>query len=146
MRRMLLPFGALLLAVSASAQWQHFDDMDYGRDRLSERGPYRTDLIDRVLRDIDSPQPDAYVDRHDWHHFEDARKDLLRFQERWARGDFDKGRLSGAISNIHHLVESRYIDPRERQILDRDLWDLRSFRDHRGYDRGYDRGYENGWR
>jgi hypothetical protein len=142
MRRMLLPFDVLLLAVSANAQWQRFDDRDYDGGRPGWHAPYRADLIDRVLRDIDAPRQYEYVDHHDRGHFEDARKDLLRFQERWARGDFDKGRLSSAINNIHHLVESRYLDPRERRVLERDLWDLRSFLDSRGYNRGY----ENSWR
>lgn len=138
MRRMLLSFGVLLLAASANAQWRPFGDRDdYGRGPARRGGPYGANVIERALHDVSSVRSYDYVNGHERRHFEQARKDLLRFQDHWYRGSFDRGRLDGAIGNIDHLVRSRYIDPRERRILERDLWDLRSFRENRGYMRGY---------
>jgi hypothetical protein len=142
MRRMLLSFGVLLLAASANAQWRPFGDRDddYGRGPARRGGPYRGDVIARALRDVESARSYDYADHHNRRHFEQARKDLVRFQERWYRGSFDKSRLDGAIENIAHLVRSRQVDPYERRMLERDLWDLRSFRERRGYETGWRSG------
>ncbi len=138
MRRMLLFFAALLVAGNAGAQWRSFGD---DRDDRGRGNRYRPELIDRVLRDVDSAQYDRFAARHERHQFEQARKDLLRFEDRWYRGDFDRGRLDGAIGHLDHIVRSPYVDPRERHVLERDLWDLRAFRERRGVGGGYDHGW-----
>lgn len=129
--------GVLLAATCASAQRGYRDrDRD---DRWEQRGQGRNDVVERALRDLDSVRSYAYVDHHERGHFERARRDLLRFQERWYRGDFDKSRLDGAIENLDHLVRSRQVDPNERRMLSRDLWALRDFRAQRGANRGWRR-------
>jgi hypothetical protein len=147
MRRLLLSLIVLFFAASANAQWRRFgDNDDYNRGPDWRSGPYRggADVISRALRDIESARSYRYSGNHQRRHFEDARKDLLRFQDRWYRGDFDRGRLDNAIGHIDHIVRSREIEPYERRILERDLWDLRSFRERRG-DGRYSRGYRPGW-
>ncbi len=131
----------LLLAAGANAQWRPYDNDDgYGR---YDRGPrsYGYDPVNRTLNDLDRVFARSYTDNHERRHMENARRDLIRFQDRWARGRFDKDRLDSAIDNIHHLVNADQVDPRARQMLARDMDDLRAFRANRGYN-----AYRGDWR
>ncbi len=120
----------LLLATGASAQWRY---RDYDRDQGRSYGRYQGSVVDRALSDLDHARSYGRVDNHERKHFDQARKDLLRFRDNWAKGKFDKDRLDGAIENIQDLVDSNQVHPRERQILGRDLTELRDFRASRGY-------------
>jgi hypothetical protein len=140
MRRVLLILGVVLFAAGANAQWRRFDDDDASRGRDRRGG--RLDVVERALRDVDSARP--YRGGHHWRELEQARKDLERFADKWSEGRFDKGRLDGAIEHIDHALRSSAFDSRDRRVLERDLWDLRSFRENRGDRRGYDRGWRRG--
>jgi len=142
MRKVLLVLGVLILAAGANAQWRSFGDDDYNRGPYARgEGRGRADVVDRALRDLDSAR--SYRGgRSDWREMEKARKGLMRFQDNWYRGRFDKDRLDGAIEHLDRLARSRDVDPRDARILERDVWDLRSFREYRGDPRGY----EDGWR
>lgn len=114
----LLGCGALLLAAAANAQFQ----------RPWRGGPRAPDVIERVLDHLDRAHSYSHVDRHEQKHFEQARRDLLRFEDNWQRGRFDRDRLDGAIDNLHHLVGSDQVDRRDRMLLSRDMDALRDFR------------------
>ncbi|HVX67869.1 MAG TPA: hypothetical protein VHA11_14755 [Bryobacteraceae bacterium] len=139
MRRALLILGVVLFAAGANAQWRRFGDDDYGRGRDYRIGA-RPGVVERALRDVDSARP--YRGGGHWRELEKARRDLLRFTDRWYEGRFDKDRLDGAIEHIDHALRSNALDRRDRYVLERDLWDLRSFRENRG--RGFDRGWRRG--
>jgi hypothetical protein len=137
--------GVLLAAATAGAQnrndpYRNYDprydndERGYGGGRQS--GAYRGDLIDRVLSDLDRSQYAAGGDRHQWKELEQARRDLVRFRENWMRGRFDHDRIDGAIHHLDRLVGSRWLEPRARDILGRDLYALRDFRAGGGYNRG----------
>lgn len=134
-RRLMTAAAVLVLAGSAFGQWR--PDDGYYRNRYYDRG-YRggPDVIERVLSHIDHSGyfGQSQGDRRNLDH---ARNDLFRFRENWYRGKFDKDRLDSAIDHIHHVVDSTWIDPRERGRLTRDLYDLRDFRATRGYGGGY---------
>lgn len=103
----------------------------YGDDRYRRGGGYGRNgigLVDRVISHLDGTRSYGHNDDHELKHYEKARNDLYRFRDNWSRGKFDKGRLNSAIEHIDHIVDSRQVHPRERQILARDLSDLRSFR------------------
>ncbi len=136
MRRLIVAaaFG-LLWTGSAGAQWRYYDRGDLDRQRTE---PYaRGDAVDRALRDLDRARSYRFTDHHERKHFDQARKDLIRFQDNWARGKFDRGRLDGAIGNIQHLVNADRVHPRDREMLARDLNDLRELRARGGVYRGY---------
>lgn len=121
----LLAAGLLIATLPAAAQ-----------------GPWRgrysnAPVIDRVLSDIDRAGYNGYADRHERNRLENARRDLIRFQDNWARGRFDRDRLDSAIDNLHHVVDSGRIDPRARGLLARDMDILRDFRANRGSGYGY---------
>jgi hypothetical protein len=140
MRRVVLMFGVVLFAAGANAQWRRFGDDDYGRGPERRGGAARLDVVERALRDVDAARPYRGGGHH-WRELEQARKDLVRFEDKWDRGRFDKGRLDGAIGHIDHLLRSSALDPRDRRALERDVWDLRSFRESRGDPRAFDRGW-----
>jgi len=57
---------------------------------------------------------------------------LQDFQVRWSHGKFDTGKLDKAIHNLEHLAQADRVRVRDREILSRDLYDLRQFRATRG--------------
>src|SRR5439155_1332087 len=57
---------------------------------------------------------------------------LQEFEARWARGKFDTGKLDKAIHNLEHLAGADRVRGRDRDMLARDLEDLRRFRASRG--------------
>lgn len=143
--------GVLLAAATAGAQYRNNqypnNDPRYGNGRYGnddrgyggqgrQGGAYRGDLVDRVLSDLDRSQYAAGGDRRQWKELEQARRDLVRFRENWMRGRFDRDRIDGAIHHLDRLVESRWLEPRARDILARDLYALRDFRAGGGYNRG----------
>jgi hypothetical protein len=131
-RALLLSSSIALLAGCAGAQYR---DPYY---RGPRPGSYSSGaVIGRVLSDLDSARSYFRVDGHERRHFDQARRDLLIFQDRYARGRFDKGRLDGAIENIRHLANSDQVHPRERRLLARDVEALRDFRASRGAYRGF---------
>ena len=128
--------GMLLLAALAggTANAQYRDR--YGSPYPNNRGPYpsesrydnRFDAVRRAIADLDRAASVRYADRRDWRHAESARKDLIRFEESRARGRFDRGKLDGAINHLADLTRSPLLHPRERDMLARDIADLRELR------------------
>jgi hypothetical protein len=133
-------FGCGVLALDASAQsWQH---QPYYRDDPRYRGGYaRQDygygryeqsLVNRVMSDLDQAARHARLDGHEAGHFNEAARSLEEFQSKWARGKFDNRRLDNAIHNLEHLTDADRVHGRDREMLSRDLYDLRQFRASRG--------------
>ncbi len=135
----LVLFGCGVLAVSdaANAQswpWDPYDrnggysdegySYGYGRNSLY--------LVDRVMSDLDQAARRARLDDHEVDHFNEVARNLQEFQSRWARGKFDAGKLDKAIHNLEHLAEADRVRGRDRDMLSRDLYDLRQFRASRG--------------
>ena len=125
--------GGTALLVIISAQAQYRDDPYYDRGPAYSRAPHPDGgPVSRVLADLDRF---GGYDRHTLKEVEQARFDLERFRDNGMRGRFDRDRLDGAIGHLQHVVDSRWISPRERNILARDLDALRDFRANRGYPR-----------
>jgi len=129
--------GALLSSTLGWAQYgpndRYYGNDPYYRGNPSYNGPYGDiGLIDRVLADLQRTRGYGYG-RHDWKHAEHAREDLERFRVNWSRGRFDRDRLDRGIGNIQRLVDDRWLNPRDREILSRDLFALRDFRANRDY-------------
>jgi hypothetical protein len=66
---------------------------------------------------------------------------LQQFRSRSQQGKFDNGKLDKVIEDLDHLSRANQVHPRDRQMLGRDMQDLRVFRSNGGYD-GY--GYRGG--
>lgn len=169
----LLLAGSGVLAVSIAAHAQYYpqrDDPYYRTDpngRYSQQGGYDPDqgpygndrygygrnqdsIVGRVLADLNVAASNARLDGHERKHFDDAIRQLEQFEDRWAQGRFDSGKLHEAIEDLEHLANADRVRRPDREILARDIEDLRRFRSARGRysdDRGYfgDRYNEN-WR
>lgn len=137
-RRLFVGAASLVLAASAFGQWRgddwrYRDDYRRYRDNYYDRDEryYGRDrslgLVDRVISHLEGAQGFGQSGG-DRRHLDHARNDLFRFREKWYRGKFDRGRLDSAIDHIHHVVDSRWVGPRERSALSRDMYDLRDFR------------------
>ncbi len=129
----LLGSGVLLFTLTAGAQ-------NWGGDRYDRYrgyGSYRGDPIDRTLSDLNRAASRAYLDDHERHHFDEVADNLEDFQARLARGKFDTGKLDKAIHNLEHLAQADRVRGGDRDMLSRDLYDLRQFRSTRGYYPGW---------
>ena len=140
----LVLFGYGVLTVCASAQsWQQDP---YYRDDPRYRGGYPQQgygygygygrnqqlLVDRVMSDLDQAARRARLDGHEVDHFNEVARSLQEFQAKWDRGKFDSGKLDKAIHNLEHLAQADRVRGRDREMLSRDLYDLRQFRASRG--------------
>ena len=129
----LAALAAVLMCGGASAQYRD----GYGRpsDSYSRGGPdyrgrgERSEPVTRALDDLRRTL--SYGGRWDNNarkNIEKAENDLVRFQEKWYRGNWDNGRLDSAIEHIQHAVNDGRLSPRDRDVLSRDMWALRDFR------------------
>jgi hypothetical protein len=63
--------------------------------------------------------------------YDNAIRHLSQFSERLHEGGyFDKDKLDQAIADVQHLADHNPIDERGREILFRDLRELRRLREH----------------
>ena|SRR5215831_12986687 len=154
----LLGTGVLSLTLSAGAQtWgrdqygqprsdpYYRNDDPYYRERQYGYGQNQDYLIGRVMSDLNQAASRAHLDSHERKHFDEVAGNLQDFQARWSRGHFNTGKLDKAIHNLEHLTQADRVRSRDREMLTRDLYDLRQFRASRG---GYDQrpGYYPDWR
>ena len=103
-----------------SDRYMYEDGNDHRRDHNS--------LIGRVLTNLDNAAANAWLDGHERKHFEKAAKSLQAFEYRRAQGKFDRGKLDEAIQSLEHLANADRISDRDRDLLARDIQNLRQFR------------------
>jgi hypothetical protein len=115
------------------------DRRQYGNDRFGY-GRNQGSLIGRIMSDLDRAASNSRLDGHERKHFDEAAAKLQDFEGRWSQGRFDTGKLDGAIENLKHLANAVRVNRRDRQILARDVEELRQFRASRG--RFSNDGYE----
>lgn len=120
---MMAVVAAAMLASSAPAQYRE----PYGQ----RRGP-EFDVTGRVLRNIDSVRGGPWWGRGELNQLDKARNDLYRFQDNFSRGRFDRGRLDSAIGHLDNVARGRRVPPRERDMIQRDVMELREFRARAG--------------
>src|SRR5690349_7617030 len=119
--------GIVVATGAASAQFRGPYGDPYPPSR--ERGGYDSGAVNRVIGHIDRAEWGRYLSHGDRKHLESARRDLFRFQDDWMRGRFDRGRLDNAIGHLNHVANSYQLPPRERDMLMRDVYELRDFRE-----------------
>jgi hypothetical protein len=102
-----------LLAGGLSAQ---VHGPGYGR-------PYREPLFDRVQGDLSRAMEHAYARER----VSRAQRELGKFQAERASGRFGGHQFHKAVNALDSVVRSNGIDPRDRDVLARDLQNLRGF-------------------
>ena len=125
LRAIVLGAGLTIGGAVASAQ--------YG----AVNGPYQpghvADLIQKIHADLGAGYASWHVNGGDRHRLNDAEKDLHRFADRWRAGEFDKGRLDGAIHGIQKVINDNHLMGPARDNLWADVEQLRNMRG--AYDR-----------
>jgi len=132
----LLGSGVLTLGLPANAQYGNRDPYNAPRNNpyAGNRegfGRNQQFVVDRVMADLNRAAG-ARLDGHERKHFDDVARNLQEFQLRASRGKFDTGKLDKAIGSLEHLANADRIRGRDRDMLVRDLNDLRQFRASRG--------------
>lgn len=116
--------------------WYHADSDRYERDhyRDYDRDRRMASPVDATIRDLE--QFARRTERRDSHHervrFDNAIRNLSKFQDRYYRGKFDRGRLDQAIEDVDNVVKHNPLGQYARERLWNDLNNLRAFRDGRG--------------
>ena len=110
---------------------RRYGNNDRNRGRLNQQRN-RATPVDRAISDLRRAQSRNRYDNEKREHFERAFYHLDRFNYDWGRGKFTKDRLDDAIERIDKLAHSDQIRSEDRDILRRDLADLRAFRSSRG--------------
>lgn len=108
----------------------------YGNDRYRRNDGYGAysrqypggNAAMAAMRDLDMIYRRARVDSHESNHFRRALSELNDFNRDAARGNFDRGSLDSAISNMADLAQADQLHPRDRQIIARHLNSLRYMR------------------
>ena len=101
-------------------------------DRSGNRNRFNASVVDRTLADLQRASSRNRVDSHERDHFNRATAELQAFRYRWANGQWDENRLDRAIDDLSDLARADQVNPRDRQMLARDLSMLRQFRSSRG--------------
>lgn len=131
----LLGLGFLVLPQGTA--WAQYA-RPYGYDRPQRNMASPVDVTMRHIEAI-ANRSGGYASGRDRSRLSNALRHLSQFQDRYYRGDFDKGKLDEAIGDVQNVVDRNPLDGRARNMLWGDLNDLRAFRAARGY-RGY--GYQ----
>lgn len=99
--------------------------------RYQDRGDSRyhqfgRGTLDRVRADIARAERSLhYIGPIEMRRFYRVRDGLADFQRRWERGHYDAPALDQAISGLQAIVDHSRINPRDRDFLRRDLFQLR---------------------
>lgn len=135
MRLALTATVIVLMAGSAGAQAQVYARGSYENGRFTaefghyseERGPA---LLDRVRRDVDRAESESFrmAGGGDHKRFNKVREELGEFEGKLASGRFDKHELDDTIKNLQRVVNDNRLEYRYRDVLARDLAELREFR------------------
>ena len=136
--RRLLIGAALFMSMSfvLPAQDGRYDEGGrYGRSgRFGRGGQYgiARGLVDRVQRDLRRAERFSRPRGREQERFYNATRHLSEFDRNLSRNKFDKDKLDEAIDDVKNVVEHNSLSPNERDVLFRDLTDLRDLRRARG--------------
>lgn len=127
--------------------YDNYGYRDYGRGGnypygsnypYGNSGRYGNSPVSNTLNNLSRISSRGFVDRHERDHFSKAMQNLQDFEYRYRQGQFESSRLDRAIDEMKHLASANQLHPGDRQIIARDIENLRAFRSTGGrYSRGY---------
>jgi hypothetical protein len=98
--------------------------------------PEARNLVQRVQEDlrhsVGFATPEIKKDRKQIERWDNAQRSLSNFDKHLSEGKFDKGELDAAINDLKNVFEHNTLSSQDRDILNRDLADLRRLRADRG--------------
>jgi hypothetical protein len=128
--------SVLALALLPTVQTLHAQGYPpHARYERRSTGP--VDETIEHLRNIS--QRNSYYSGRELERYDNAMRHLSEFVERMQQGHFDLDKLDRAIDDVKNVASHNPMDWRARDVLNRDLGDLRGFR--ASYNRNYRYGY-----
>jgi hypothetical protein len=132
--------SSLLLAGINSVDAQYYPDSDrrtYRDTYRNDSGDYRGAFYNRLEFDLARAAKNGYLTGGDLRRFRQASDEIREFQEKWARGRYDRHELDDAIGATQRVANLRGLDYRDRAAINEDLARMRDFRARMNGDRGY---------
>ena len=112
--------ATLTMTVAALAFSQ---DGRYGRAR---------DLVSRVQKNLRHAERFTPPNEKEKERYHNAQQHLSEFDRKLSEGRFDKDKLDQAIDDVKNVVEHNTLAAESRDVLSRDLQELRDLRGARG--------------
>lgn len=113
-------FGVLITSQALKAQAYRYNQ--------EHRRP-----VDATIQDLQRIASNNTYSRKENERYDNAMRHLSQFEERLREGRFDKDKLDEAIGDVQHVLDNNPMHGRAREVLTRDVWELRRLRAH--YDR-----------
>ncbi len=88
-------------------------------------------LVDRTQSDLRQAAGMEHEKHDQIKRFDEAQQHLSEFDRKLTKGHFDKGKLNSAISAIQKILDKNTLQASSRDMLIRDVSDLRAVREHR---------------
>lgn len=85
----------------------------------------------RRAADFARGAPNIKKDRKQIERWDNAQHSMSNLDRNLSRGKFDKGELDKAIDDLKNVVDHNTLSSEDRDLLNRDLGDLRQFRANR---------------
>ena len=82
----------------------------------------------RRSADFARQSPAIHKDRKQIERWENAQHSISNFDRNLSKGKYDKGDLDSAINNLKNVIEHNTLSSEDRDVLNRDLSDLRQYR------------------
>jgi len=98
-------------------------DGRYGRAR---------DLVSRVQKNLRRAERFTQPNEKERERYHNAQQHLSEFDRKLSEGRFDKDKLDEAIDDVKNVVEHNTLAAESRDVLSRDLEELRDLRKARG--------------
>ncbi|MBV8073373.1 MAG: hypothetical protein JO270_25985 [Acidobacteriaceae bacterium] len=95
--------------------------------------------VDATIHDLKMIAAHNTYSGHEMQRYDSAMTHLSQFAERLHQGVFDKGKLDRSIDDVQNVLNKNPLDGRARNILNRDVLELRRLR--RTWDLNYRYGY-----
>lgn len=113
------------------------DDRGYRENYNGGYGDYRQAFYNRLQADLERAANNGYLRGNDLRRFRQASEEIREFQEKWARGRYDRHELDDAIGATQRVANLPGLDYRDRAAINEDLARMRNFRARMNGDGGY---------
>lgn len=98
---------------------------------------YRDAFYNRLQSDLARAANHGYLRGKDLRRFRQASEEIQEFQNKWARGRYDRHELDDAIAATQRVANLPGLDYRDRAALNEDLARMRDFRARMNGNPGY---------
>ena len=127
----MLSGSALVVPVQAAGFQRYYGDRNY--DNRGDRPSWLREVIDRTQSDLREAEALEHNKNEQRERYKDAQGHLSSFDRKLTKGKFDRGELDKSIGKLRQILDKNVLQASSRDMLARDLDDLRVARAHRDY-------------